>query len=448
MRAWPWVAGIGAAAIFFTLALIRHLSFHSAGYDLGFFDQVLWNASRGHGLRSTFIPYGFFGEHFEPALLLFVPLYRLVPSPVWLLGAQSLALGLAVVPLHALACKLLGATAAWVAVAAYLLQLGVARAVETDFHTEALAVPFVFLAVRFAMERRWPLFILCSAVPLLTKEDGALVAIALGALAFLLTRKAVSLASTVGAIVYGAVILLWAMPAFRGGAAGDLIGRYAYLGSTPSQVALHVLTKPWVWIGNLTDSPFPLALLAMLAAVGFLPILRPTALAAGMLPLVPALLSNDPYQAGLQLQYGLSAVPLLMIAALLGWNRVGLNVGGLILVAGAILTWVLMAPAVSGLATDLTGLSRIGAVNPILDRIPAGADVAASSELLPHVSERKGIWEFPNGFGVPWVVIDDSNRPSQQSLAAGYTAAQARLTQAGYKIDAESSGVTLWRLAP
>jgi uncharacterized membrane protein len=444
----PWLVAIGASAAFFAMALIRHLSFHSSAYDLGFYDQVLWNAADGRGLSSTFIHYGFFGEHFEPALLAFVPLYRLAPSVVWLMAAQSAALGLATVPLHDVARRLVGPPVAWVAVTAYLLQTSVARAVVEDFHTEALAVPFVFLALRFALERRWLLFVLCSAAPLLTKEDGALVVNALGVMAFLLTRRFVALLPAAGALLIGAVVLFWVMPAFRAGAPGDLILRYAYLGTTAGQVALHVMTQPSVWVAHLIGSPAPLAILTMLAAAGFLPLLRPAALATALVPLIPAVLSTDPYQEALHLQYGVPAVPLFVIAALLGWQRLPPNAGALALVGGASITWLWFGPIIPRLQTDLPALQRAGMVESVLARIPAGAGVSASTGLVPHLSERAEIWEFPAGPGIGWVVIDSASPPSQPSLAFGYRDAAQRLHSSGYEVVAQSAGVTLWQRVP
>ena len=466
----PWSVGLAAAVVFFTLALIRYLSFHSTAYDLGFFDQVLWNVAQGRGLASTFIAYNFFGEHFEPALLLFVPLYRLAPSPVWLLAAQSVALGLAVVPVHALAGRLLGAlpsapsplgrgikggglstiapAAAWFAVAAYLFQLGLARAVEFDFHTEALAVPFVFLAIMAAMSRRWPLFLVCAAAPLLAKEDGALVVVSIGVLAFLLTRHAISLAPVAGGVAYGVVVVGWIMPVVRAGAPGDLVLRYAYLGTTPNDVALHIFTKPTAWIGHFFGSPAPLAVLVMVAAVGMLPLLRPAALGIAVAPLIPSVISMSPYQAGLRLQYALGAVPLLVLAAVLGWQRVPRIAGGVALLAGALATWIWLGPILPSLGTDVPQLSRAGAIDSVLARIPREARVAASSGLVPHLSERREIWEFPAGLGVPWVVVDNVRQPTQESLASGYREAIARLPLSGYRLAAESGGVSLWRLEP
>jgi uncharacterized membrane protein len=444
----PWLVAISASLAFFAVALIRHASFHSGAYDLGFYDQVLWNAAHGRGLSSTFVHYGFFGEHFEPALLLFVPLYRLAPSVLWLIAAQSAALGLAAVPLHDIARRLVGPAAAWVAVTAYLLQTGVARAVVEDFHTEVLAVPFVFLALRFALERRWLLFALCSAAPLLSKEDGALAVVALGVMAFLLTRRFVALLPAAGAVLIGAIVLFWVMPAIRAGAPGDLILRYAYLGTSAREVALHVVTQPAVWLSHLIGSPAPLAILAMLAAVGFLPLLRPSALAAALVPLIPAVLSTDPYQEALHLQYGLPAVPLFVIATLIGWQRLPPKAAALALVGGASITWLWFGPIIPRLQTDLPALQRAGMVQSVLARIPAGAGVSASSGLVPHLSERHEIWEFPAGLGIGWVVIDSASPPSQPSLAFGYRDAAQRLRSSGYEVVAQSAGVTLWRRGP
>ncbi|MEA2670540.1 MAG: hypothetical protein QOG45_760, partial [Chloroflexota bacterium] len=205
----PWWIGGVAAAVLLAVAALRWATFHSTAYDLAFFDQVVWNASAGHGLRSSFVDYGFLGQHFEPALLVLVPLYRLHPSPLWLLGAQSLALGLAVVPLWALAREWLATRrAALVAGIAYLLQVGLARAAGFDFHTEALAVPFVFLALLGAARGSTPLLLLAGSVPLLCKEDGALVTIGIGVLALAVHRRRAGLGLAAGGLAAGALVTL------------------------------------------------------------------------------------------------------------------------------------------------------------------------------------------------------------------------------------------------
>ena len=450
----PWAIGGAAAAVLLAVAAVRWLTFHSTAYDLAFFDQVVWNASAGHGLRSSFVGYSFFGQHFEPALLLFVPLYRVHATPLWLLAGQSLALGLAVVPLWALAREWVGGRAAALAACtAYLLQVGLARAAGFDFHTETLAVPFVFLALLGAARGRTALLLAAGVVPLLCKEDGALVTVGIGLLALTLHRRRAGLVLAGAGVAAGALVTLVLMPRLRAGAPGDLIDRYRYLGATPAAVVEHLVTAPQSWLGHLLSAPAGPALVLALAAVGLLPLLRPAALAACVPVLLVALVSADAYQSGLRLQYGLPAVPLLVAAALAGWrSRPGRRLGRAapaLLVGGAAATWLITAPLPWGPGPDrldLGGLDRVAAADRALGRIPSGVPVAASGSLLTHLSERPEIWELPAGVGVAWVAVDDGAQVTGQSRAAGYATAVASLPQRGYHRVAGGGGVSVWHL--
>ncbi|MDQ6709452.1 MAG: DUF2079 domain-containing protein [Candidatus Dormibacteraeota bacterium] len=448
---WPaWFAGLAASLLYFLLAWSRYAAFRSTAYDLGFFDQVVWNAAHGHGLTTSFLEYSFFGEHFEPALLLFVPMYVIHATPLWLLLGQSLALGLAVVPLFVLARGWLDRRLAWLAVIAYLLQLGVSRAVAFDFHTEALGVPFVFLALLALRDRRRVLFLAAAAIPLLCKEDGALVALALGLLAALLYHERIGLLLSALAVGWGAIVLLAIMPSYRHGLAGDLIARYTYLGSSPGEVVLHTVTRPDVVIGHLMTGGALPAVTITLLGLGLLPLLRPWLLLIALVPLAPALLSADPDQSRLAFHYGIAAVPLLLTTALLGLRRVALKpvprLGGTVtLAAGALLVFLVASPLPRMVLTNVPDLARNAGVSRALRAIPAAASVAATTSLLPHLSERAVIDEFPCGAGhASWIAVDRGRPPSSQSRATGYDATVAALPRLGYRPLAASGTVTIW----
>src|SRR6266508_669964 len=73
---------VAAAWAVFSWALVaQHRAFQSHAYDLGFFDQIIWNTSHGRWFATTFVPYNFLGQHMEPVLLPFAALYRLWPQP-------------------------------------------------------------------------------------------------------------------------------------------------------------------------------------------------------------------------------------------------------------------------------------------------------------------------------------------------------------------------------
>jgi len=452
LKGLPWMVGAAASTAFFLLSWLRYASFHSTAYDLGFFDQVVWNAAHGHGLSTSFLAYSFFGQHFEPALLIFVPLYALASTPLWLLLGQSLALGLAAVPLFSLVARWIDRRAAWIVVAAYLMQLAVSRTVAFDFHTEALAVPFVFIALHAASAGHRRRFLAAALVPLLCKEDGALVGLALGLFVFVLLRERWALLVSLVSVAWGGAVLLVIMPALRHGLQGDLISRYQYLGASPGVVLVHLVTRPATVVGHVAQSGSILALLLALIGLGFLPLRRPGLLLIAFTPIAPALLSSDPGQARMDFHYGIPGVPLLLAAATLGWQRLAANhgqrtIGGMALLGGAAAIFFLLSPLPRVLTSDLPDLARSPAVDALLRRIPASASVAASTSLVPHLSERAVIDELPCGIGNDVVVaVDERRPPSGQSRAAGAEQGTARLRALGYRVSAETAGVSVWSL--
>ena len=79
-QTWLLLLLIGAAWAVFSWALLaRHRAGYSAAYDLGFFDQIVWNTAHGRWFATSFLKYNFAGEHMEPVLLLYAAVYRFVP---------------------------------------------------------------------------------------------------------------------------------------------------------------------------------------------------------------------------------------------------------------------------------------------------------------------------------------------------------------------------------
>ena len=411
----------GVSLLFFGYAFARWVTLQSSALDLAYFDQVVWNASRGHGFTSSFVPYPFFGQHFSPALALLVPLYWIHPSPLWLLGAQSVALGAAIVPLYLFARTWLSHRAALIACAVYAVQPFVIRAVGYDFHTEALAVPFTFAAVLGAVRASRSgdvALVLAGSAAMLAKEDGALVSLGVGFLALTVFRRRAGLVLGMVALVYGLAVTTVVMPAIRGGQPGDLVSRYAYLGSSVPQILRGLVSHPQVAALHVL-SPGPLgAVTLMLAAVAFLPLARPLALAAALPPAVFELLSAHLQQSTLLDQYGLQPGPLVFVAAILGWVRI----------SPALTAWsrrpaatryapALLAVSVPALllAAPVPGLGSLDGGRDALalaNAVPPNAPVAASNGLATMLAERPSIAVLP-AHEEAWLAVDGSTETAE-----------------------------------
>ena len=104
--------------------------------------------SRGRAPDVSVIGRSLFADHLSPVLVLFVPLYRLAATPLWLFAVQALCVGACVLPMRALA-RFEG-VAPWVATAAVALNATLAAAAVFYFHPSTLAVPAIAWTLLFA----------------------------------------------------------------------------------------------------------------------------------------------------------------------------------------------------------------------------------------------------------------------------------------------------------
>ena len=71
------------------IAVAAHYQFRTFGWDLGYFDQIIWLLSRGFYPFSTLNKVNFLANHFSPVLIFYALLYRIHSSPVTLLISQA-----------------------------------------------------------------------------------------------------------------------------------------------------------------------------------------------------------------------------------------------------------------------------------------------------------------------------------------------------------------------
>ena len=119
---WLTIAAIAFFVLTLGLTLHRHFTFYSS-YDQGIFNQVFWNGIHGNFFQSTLssqlstnvvhngeipqVNYHRLGQHFTPALLLWLPIYFLFPNPATLTVLQAVFITSAGLVLYALALSLI-----------------------------------------------------------------------------------------------------------------------------------------------------------------------------------------------------------------------------------------------------------------------------------------------------------------------------------------------------
>jgi len=462
VRAEPYVVA-GLATTYFVLysvlSVLRHVTYHSFGPDLGIFDQVFWNTTQGRLFESTMSlvqpqPHSYLADHFSPIYLLLVPFYALIPRPQTLLVIQTLFLALGVWPLYLLArLKLEPGFQRLVWAVAYFLFLPVAFINLFDFHELALVVLPLGFAIYFLENGRPGLFLLSLVTTFLVKEELPLVGVGFGAYILLAKRDwKLGLGVLAGSLAAFLAVVRVIIPAFGGGSyayfARRFAFRYAELGTTPQEIIATTFTHPSRVLQIIVQ---PQKLKFVVGIFG--PVLGLTAISGWAAILVMPtlgilLLSNYAPQYAFSSHYSAPLIALVIGTSILGLARLRPPLRRPV-AAGVLASSLAFSLAFGDLPFARHFDPRMFQQEPRytafvhnLDLIPPDASVAAENNLTPHLSQRRYIYnlEFEGPENAQYLALDDaalgrSAAALQQQIAA--------FEAQGYRTIATGEGLAL-----
>lgn len=504
------LAMVGYAVFFSYLTIVRYAAFEARALDMGNLNQAIWNTAHGNWFHLTNQPgtVNRLSLHVEPILVPISWLYLLYPAPPLLLVLQAVVVALGALPLFALAAHKLkphpnppqrgegtgrwlgnsapspiwgglgwgtlggwrhwsGPIHEWGALAfaiVYLLNPTIQAANWLEFHPITLAPTFLLAAFYDAVTDRPGRFTLFAILAASCKEEMALLVFMLGAYLWLIRRR------PRWGLITMTVAMAWALFAVLGiqhfFADGNIHwGRYAYLGDSPAQMALSLLTRPGVVWAQLVAADAGGYLWALLWPTALLALLAPEVLVLALPSLAINLLADfSPMHETHTLIYAAPIVPFVLAAAVMGLTR-GLGwVSRVNLAAGQVLT-PLLAVAVIGLGLvdqrwhgylpgsgnymplEITDHHRRAAA--IIAQIPADAIVSAQDRLNPHVSGRETVYIFPRvedaRTGDADTIFVDVTGPAWPQHPNDLRASVDALLAAGYGIAAADDGYLLLR---
>jgi uncharacterized membrane protein len=181
-RVLPWVMALVFAGVYATVSVARVERLAIRSFDLGIFEQAIRHYAHFQApiVDLEGAGHNFLGDHWNPAIVVFAPFYRLFPTPVTLLVGQALAIALGVVPITRAGMRHLGR---WPGVAvglAFGMSYGIQSAVDFDFHEMCLAVPLLAFGLEALLAGRWARVVAWVAPLVLVKEDLGLTVAAIG----------------------------------------------------------------------------------------------------------------------------------------------------------------------------------------------------------------------------------------------------------------------------
>jgi uncharacterized membrane protein len=396
------------------LAALRHVAFMSTRYDLGDMVQAVWATAHGHFLQVTTtsgaqIPR--LGGHFDPILALFAPLWWVWPSPLLLVVAQSVAIGLGALPVFWLARKHLASqtVAAWLAVA-YLLYLPIQLLTVDDFHPVALGVPLLLFALWYLDEDELAPFAVCAVLASLTGEEFPALVAWLG-IWYAVRRRHVRAGALIAVVGLAASALAFyvVIPGFSAGGTGLFASRYSELGGSPQGIVSAVVHRPYDVAATMFTGQHLVYLLLLVVPWAGLWALEPV-LALGAAPvLLLNLLSGNRFQTSLGFHYTAPIVPFLIGASVLGAAKLRPSIArqaGLAVLA--LMTLMLVGSPfrfTPGWIRDYRSAHR-AAESAALRVIPDGVPITASNRLGAHLSDRRRFLAFPFLEDAQWVAVE------------------------------------------
>ncbi len=185
-----WLLITSYVLLFSFLSLKKLDNYAYNVFDLGIFNQVFWNTLHGDWFQMTINLNSYLADHFEPFIILLLPLYWLKPGPENLLILQSAVLGLSAWPLYKISQLVLQDKFWSLGIAfVWLVNPFLHNANVFEFHEMPFAVFFIFWAIYFYLRNRFGWFLLFFFLIILVREDVFFILFGFGILAILDKRK-------------------------------------------------------------------------------------------------------------------------------------------------------------------------------------------------------------------------------------------------------------------
>ena len=431
------------------LTLHRHFSFYSS-YDQGIFNQVFWNSIHGNLFQSTLssqlstnvihggevpdVGYHRLGQHFTPALLLWLPIYYLFPHPATLTVLQAAFVTAAGLVLYALArVHLEPAIASLITISFYGANAVIGPTLG-NFH-DISQIPLFVFSLLLAMEKRcWWLFWVLVICVLAVREDSGITLFGVGAYLILSRRyPRIGIAVCLASALYVLTLTNLIMPLFSDDVSKRFMlenfGQYAEGDQASTiEIIVNMITNPGLLIKELF-TPFWDTfkyLLGQWLPLAFIPIFAPGAWAISLFPLLKLFLSKGGLVLSISIRYAISVTPGLFYGSILWWSGQGfanfnksltdcqprklrpkfrrfwifcicLSTFFTITSNPSETLYFLVPTALKPLVyvSAPEQWSYSGRIRALLAKIPDDASVSGTTCLIPHLSSRREVIRLP-----------------------------------------------------
>ncbi len=399
--------------VFFSiLSIDRHNRLQTSSFDLGINDQSIWQFAHFHTPFNTVRGLNTFGDHFTLINAMTSPIYWFADDVRILLVFQSLVFAAGAVPLYFIAREYLNRKyLPLIFCFSYLMFPALHYVNLEDYHPELFIPFFLLTAFYFVIKKRqWP-YLLFLFLTLSCKEEVALTTFMLGIYVYFTFDKKVGIFTCLFSFAWFMMVVNIIGPYYNGHEylySGRLWANY---GQKPVDIFLNFINpvKMFPVIFNQTNGKF---VWELFAPVGFLSWLNPATMVLAASFWLNLIISW-PYAHNIYYHHVIPIIPIVFISLVAGIARykeekIILTLLITVLIVSSLASNWFIAPhdaSVKNYGHIMNKIREFGKPMPretqlqmLMGKIPPNASVSASFMVVPHLTHRDKIYDFPNPF--------------------------------------------------
>ena len=386
---------------------LRYYCYSAPNYDFGIFCNMFYNMKETGKAVTTCERDGLlshFAVHISPIFYLLLPIYYISSTPATLAMLQPVVIFSAVIPFYLLAKRLkISQNAILFFTVAFALYTPLSAGCFYDLHENCFLVPLLmWVFYFFEKDKKIPLAVSVLLV-LMVKED-AFIYIAFFALYVFINRKKYITGTVM--LVFAGCYFLFASYLLTKYGTGIMSSRYANLadGGGLLESAKTIILNPGFALKQVLETKDEtmdkiLYLIEILCPIVFIPFMtKDFSRYILILPMFINLLTKYPHQYDITFQYTFGISAFLFYFSLLNVSEMKKEKQHHITFASVIAAFLLFTMIVTPKYTGYIfryadNVDTYKAITQALETIPDDAEVTASAYLVPHLADRKVIYE-------------------------------------------------------
>lgn len=387
---------IGSFLFLVSIKLNQHYSFNTGAYDLSMYDTAISNTLKGKFLFSHQLQRNFLAEHFAPFILIFIPFYWILDTPIVLLILLAFAGASAIISVYFLA-KYSGVSTSISAFCAMFVvgNSYFSRCLMFDFHHEIFVIAIFLIMICAYKKENFTLMFIMAALSFTVKEDMFLYIFFFGVYLTLVKRKwRIGTSLMILSVTVGSLVLGFVLPALNDGTPIVASVRLAHLGNNMKNIIWTFLSTPalttevqWKTIWSVTKSFL------------FLPILSPYSFLVAIPGMILNSMSSHSAQKQLVQYYSAPVLPFVIWPFINSiakieirlFNKLKIIHKRLVIVGLFVLCFSTFSSRYKFHAIQNVHQAKREAIN----LIPEGETISAQNNFIPHLHRDQTAWVFP-----------------------------------------------------